>query len=90
MEIVIIGLRCIRMHLCCHDNVARGELSYIFQLNRHGIPYVVMASPSDLCRRAELFRSKLIAEFQLLESIDGSVQAPVYHSNEITGNNIHS
>lgn len=46
-----------------------------------------MAYESDLCHRAELFRSKLIDEFHLLESIEGGVQAPVYDSNEVTGPN---
>ena len=46
--------------------------------------------PSDeLSPRAEIFRSKLIEDFQLLDIINdkGKTEAPKYYSNEITGEN---
>ena len=44
-------------------------------------------APEDLSPRAEIFRSKLIEDFQLIDIIanrDG-VEPPKYYSNEITG-----
>lgn len=52
---------------------------------------VVMTQPASenatLSHRAEVFRSKLIEDFQLLESISehGQHRAPVYNSSDVTG-----
>ena len=42
---------------------------------------------ATLSHRAEIFRSKLIEDFQLLESISehGQHKAPVYNSSDVTG-----
>ena len=42
---------------------------------------------ATLSHRAEVFRSKLIEDFQILESISekGRLRAPVYNSSDITG-----
>jgi len=49
------------------------------------------ASPGEevaaaLSHRAEVFRSKLIEEFQILESISehGKLRAPVYNSSDVS------
>ena len=44
-------------------------------------------APDDLSPRAEIFRSKLIEDFQLIDMIAnrGGVEPPKYYSNEITG-----
>lgn len=41
----------------------------------------------ELSPRAEIFRSKLIEDFQLLDIINekGTTEAPKYYSNEIMG-----
>ena len=41
----------------------------------------------ELSPRAEIFRSKLIEDFQLLDIISskGGVDAPKHYSNEVTG-----
>ena len=50
-----------------------------------------MGSPGQefatLSHRAEVFRSKLIEDFQILETISekGRLRAPVYNSSDITG-----
>lgn len=43
--------------------------------------------PEELSPRAEIFRSKLIEDFQLIDMIAnrGSAEAPKYYSNEVTG-----
>ena len=42
----------------------------------------------ELAPRAEIFRSKLIEDFQLIDMIvnSGGAEPPKYYSNEITGN----
>lgn len=43
-------------------------------------------SVEDLIPRAEIFRSKLIEDFQLLESMTkGSAEVPKYYSSEVSG-----
>ena len=46
-----------------------------------------MTDQESLSHRAEIFRSKLIDDFQLLETItdDGRERAPVYNSSDVTG-----
>lgn len=41
----------------------------------------------ELSPRAEVFRSKLIEDFQLIDMIvnRGNAEAPKYYSNEVTG-----
>ena len=43
--------------------------------------------PEELSLQAEIFRSKLIEDFQLIDIIAnrGSAEAPKYYSNEVTG-----
>ena len=44
-------------------------------------------APEELSPRAEIFRSKLIEDFQLIDMIAnrGGTEPPKYYSNEITG-----
>lgn len=43
--------------------------------------------PEELSPRAEIFRSKLIEDFQLIDMIAnrGGAEPPKYYSNEVTG-----
>ena len=44
-------------------------------------------TPDELSQRAEIFRSKLIEDFQLIDIIAnrGDTEPPKYYSNEVTG-----
>lgn len=44
-------------------------------------------APDELSPRAEIFRSKLIEDFQLIDIIAnrGDTEPPKYYSNEVTG-----